>query len=62
MDDRITYGVYYRTKANPDEWRIFSAWFASYESAREEAQRASQNQRFLEVRIVERVETFSFVG
>lgn len=62
MDEKITYGVFYRCKFNPDEWRFFSTWFATYEAARKEAQKASQNIRFLEVRIVERVETFSFVG
>ncbi len=62
MDDKITYGVFYRSKFNPDEWCIFSAWFESYEEARKEKRTARANTRFLEVRIVERVETFSFVG
>ncbi len=62
MDDKITYGVFYRTNECPKEWRIFSAWFESYEEARKEARIAHKNQRFIEVRIVERVETFSFVG
>ena len=62
MDDKITYGVFYRSKYLPDEWCLFSSWFETYEEARKEAREASRNPRFLEVRIVERVEPFSFVG
>ena len=56
MDDKITYGVFYRCRFRPDEWRSYSSWFASYEAAKKEAQAASKNTRFLEVRIVERTE------
>lgn len=62
MNDRITYAVVYRPKADPEEWREFSPWFESYEEARIEAREAKRNARFLEVKIVERVETFQFVG
>lgn len=61
MDEKITYGVICRTKENPDEWRFFSAWFDSHETAIEESKIALRNPRFSAVRIVERVESFQTI-
>ena len=61
LDDKITYGVFWRTALNPDEWRCFSAWFNSYEAAREEANLVLKNPRCISAVVVERVETFEFV-
>ena len=62
MDDRISYGVFWNTKLNPGKWRIFSAWFTSYEAAREEVELALKNPRCIAARIVERAETFESVA
>lgn len=58
MNDRITYGVYWRTKFEPNEWRLYIGWFDCYWDAVEEAKNALKNPRSLEVRVVERTETF----
>lgn len=58
IEAKTTYGVYWKTKLNPDNWEIFSAWFTSYEAAKEEAKLALRNPRHIEVKVVERVETF----
>ena len=34
MDERITYGVLWKTATDPDEWRVFSAWFTLYAAAK----------------------------
>jgi hypothetical protein len=61
MNERITYAVFYRTE--PDNgWSCFSGWFYTYEEAKSEARHAKKNPRYVEVRIVERVESFEFVG
>ena len=58
MEDRITYGVLWRTKLDPDEWQLFAGWFDCYADAVEEAIKVLKNPRSLEVRVVERTETF----
>lgn len=58
MEDKITYGVFWNTKINSDEWNLFSVWFTSYEEARKEAAFVFKNSRCRAVKIVERVETF----
>lgn len=61
MEDQITYGVLYKTEPH-GEWCVFSGWFYTYGEAKVEAREAKKNLRYIEVRIVERVETFEFIG
>ena len=62
MDERITYGVLWKTATDPDEWRVYSAWFTLYAAAKNDADIAMQNPRSVAVKIVERTETFESVA
>ena len=62
MDDNITYGVFWKsTNYRDDEWHPFMTWLSSYEDAHENASEAAENPSALEVKIVERVETYTDV-
>ena len=58
MEDKITYGVLWKTKLDPDIWQLIYGWFESHESAKKAAEIAMRNPRSIKVVIVERRETF----
>lgn len=60
MEDKTTYGVFWRTQDNK-EWHSFSCWFSNYTDAYEEMCNATKNPRCIESAIVERTETFDVV-
>ena len=62
MEDRITFGVFWKTKLEPHEWQLFAGWFDSYADAVEEAMKALKNPRSLKVMFAERVETIQAVA
>lgn len=59
MEDKITYGVFWRTTFR-QEWHEFFAWFTSYKDAEHALQMALGAGQCIEAGIVERVETFDF--
>lgn len=61
MNDIITYAVFCKCEKDK-EYHCFSGWFYTYDEAKSEARHAKRTSRFDEIRIVERVETFEFVG
>ncbi len=64
MDKQISYGVFWRGKANayaPDpEWHLFFGW-TSYNIALEMSERVKKNPRCAELKIVKRTETFECI-
>lgn len=61
MNDIITYAVFCKYEKD-EEYSCFSGWFDTYDEAKSEAKYAKRTSRFDEIRIVERVESFEFVG
>lgn len=59
MEDKITYGVFWRTTENK-EWHSFFSWFPKYKDAENALQMALSAGQCIEAGIVERVETFEF--
>jgi len=60
MEDKITYGVFWRTTDNK-EWNEFSTWFIEFDGACKSYTDVLTNQRCIQAKIVERVETFNDV-
>lgn len=60
MGDRITYGVFWKTKKD-EEWREFSCWHTTWESARKSYEALALNPICLQRKIVERTEMFEDV-
>lgn len=61
MEDRITYGVFWRTTDNK-EWHEFSPWFTNYDGAYKTYEDVLTNPRCIQAKIVERIETFNDVA
>ncbi len=61
MEDKITYGVFWKTTEN-EEWHEFSTWFTNYGGAYKVYEDVLTNPRCIQAKIVERVETFNDVA
>lgn len=62
MDDNITYGVFWKNiHFVDDEWHPFMTWLLSYDDAYKTALEAADNPSTYDVKIVERVETYTGV-
>jgi hypothetical protein len=62
MEDKITYGVLWKTKLDPDEWQLFAGWFEDCTDAVNEVIKTVENPRCIESRLVKRTETFKSLG
>lgn len=62
MDDRISYGVFWATKYQPNRWTMFCSWVDDYDAAMNCVYEAKRNPQCVAVKIVERVETFNSAG
>lgn len=58
MDDEITYAVYWRTTYNPRNFTWYIWWFDDYDTARKYADLAAERHDCIEVKVIERVETY----
>lgn len=59
--DIVTYGVFWRTKLDPEKWDFYSGWYSEILYAKEDAKRAAKNPRVIEVAVVERVEKLNII-
>lgn len=62
MDETITYGVFWRSRWNPDKFLPFMSWCTTYDGAYELYKDVQDNPACLEVRIIERCEHFEIVA
>ena len=62
MDEVITYGVFWLSAWNSDQFTLFAGYFTKYEDAYKEYMELRKNPACIAARIVERVEHFEIVA
>ncbi|WP_304965874.1 hypothetical protein [uncultured Oscillibacter sp.] len=62
MDEVISYGVFWKSKWNPDKFTLFSGYFIKYEDAYRGYKEVQSNPSCIAARIVELTEHFEIVA
>ena len=62
MEEQITYGVYWKSDWNPNEFTEFFTWLTTYDAAYKEYKKVLKNPACHAARIVERTENYEIVA